>query len=423
MSYRRKTQRGSWDENKMENAIAKVLSQELSIREAAAQFNVPKSTLARRSGNKNKIAVGTKKHLGRFVSDLPPEFEVELKQHILDMESRFFGLTCLEVRQLAFQVAEQNSIPHRFKVEKQMAGKKWLACFLARNKEISVRKPEATSIARATGFNRPAVSKFFNLLKKVIDEKKVTGSRIYNCDETGMSTVHQPSRILAMKGKHQIGALTSAERGKNITVVCCVSATGHFVPPAFIFPRKRMKAELMDSAPTESLAVCEKSGWMTAKVFRQYLEHVVKHCHPTPEKPILLILDGHSSHTKSLEVLDYATQHGVIMICLPPHTTHKLQPLDVSFFKPFQTYYDHYVERWLRAHPGRGFGEFQVAAAVSEAFGKAGTVSVAVNGFQKCGIWPFNDDIFAEHEFQAALTTDRPMPAAGVWHFIYVIYI
>jgi hypothetical protein len=397
----------------MVTAISKVLTKELSIREAADQYNVPKSTLARRAGNKNKIAVGSKKHFGRFVTDLTPEFEQELKCHILDMESRFFGLTCQEVRKLAFQLAEQNNVQHRFNPDNQMAGKKWLAGFLARNCEISVRKPEATSIARATGFNQPAVCKFFTLLEKVIIERQITGSRIYNCDETGVSTVHQPSKILAKKGKHQIGALTSGERGRNITVVCCVSATGHYVPPAFIFPRKRMKAELMDNAPNESLAVCEKSGWMTSLVFRQYLEHVVKHSHATIDNPILLVLDGHSSHTKSLEVLEYATQHGVIMICLPPHTTHKLQPLDVSFFKPFNTYYDQHVQRWLRAHPGRGFGEFQVAAAVCEAFGKAATMSIATNGFKKCGIWPLNKYIFEDHEYQAALTTDRPLPSSS----------
>jgi len=162
----------------------------------------------------------------------------------------------------------------------------------------------------------------------------------------------------------------------------------------------------MDSAPTESLAIYEKSGWMTGVILRHYLEHVVKYCRATSADPVLLILDGHSSYTKSLEVLEYASQNG---LSLPPHTTHKLQPLDVSFFKPFNTYYNQYVKRRLRAHPGRPFGGFQVAAAVSEALGKAGTVNVAVNGFKKCGIWPVNEHIFEEHEFQPALTTDRPM--------------
>ena len=69
-------------------------------------------------------------------------------------------------------------------------------------------------------------------------------------------------------------------------------------------------------------------------------------------------------------------------------------------YKPFNTFYDQHVQRWLRAHPGRGFGEFQVAAAVCEAFGKAATMSIATNGFKKCGIWPLNKYIFGDHEYQ-----------------------
>lgn len=116
-----------------------------------------------------------------------------------------------------------------------------------------------------------------------------------------MSTVHKPSKILGSKGKHQIGALTTAERGKNVTVVCCMNAIGQFIPPAFLFPRKRMKAELLDAALTEFIAFCEGSGWMTGAIFKQYLEHVAKHANASPDNKMLLILDGHSSHTKSID--------------------------------------------------------------------------------------------------------------------------
>ena len=54
------------------------------------------------------------------------------------METMFFGLTCQDVRKLAFELAQQNGIQHRFTTEKQMAGKEWLVVFLARN------KPQAT---------------------------------------------------------------------------------------------------------------------------------------------------------------------------------------------------------------------------------------------------------------------------------------
>lgn len=71
--------------------------------------------------------------------------------------------------------------------------------------------------------------------------------RIYNVDETGVSSVPKTyGNIIAEKGKKQVGILTSAERGKNVTAELCVSASGEFLPPLFIFPRQRMKASLLE---------------------------------------------------------------------------------------------------------------------------------------------------------------------------------
>ena len=128
---------------------------------------------------------------------------------------------------------------------------------------------------------------------------------------------------------------------------------------------------------------------------------------------MLLIVDGHNSHTKNIAVLDYATDNGTVLISLPPHTTHKMQPMDVTFYKPFQTYYDQYVQRWLTAHPGRPFTEFQVAGAVAEAFGKAASVRIAASGFESCGLWPVNENRWEDHEFSPADTTDRPAESAS----------
>ncbi|KAF8230506.1 hypothetical protein L208DRAFT_1216996, partial [Tricholoma matsutake] len=45
--------------------------------------------------------------------------------------------------------------------------------------------------------------------------------------------------------------------------------------------------------------------------------------------------DGHGLHETS-EIICLAELHSIIILCLPPHTTHKLQPLDVGIFGPFQ---------------------------------------------------------------------------------------
>lgn len=70
-----------------------------------------------------------------------------------------------------------------------------------------------------------------------MDKYKFPPSRIYNLDETGVTTVLKPRKIIAKKGIKQVGAIVSAERGTLVTVEMAVNALGHAVPPMFIFPR------------------------------------------------------------------------------------------------------------------------------------------------------------------------------------------
>lgn len=115
-----------------------------------------------------------------------------------------------------------------------------------------------------------------------------------------------------------------------------MSVTGHFVPPLFIFPRKRMdkNGRLIIGTPPDSIAIPQKSGWMNGEVFLQLLQHFKRHVQPKESNPIILILDGHASH-KELAVIEYARQHYIHMLSTPPHTTNKLQPLDRTFFFTF----------------------------------------------------------------------------------------
>lgn len=202
------------------------------------------------------------------------------------MSSRFFGITNFELRKMAFELAECNSVPHNFNRAKQCAGKKWLYSFRKRHRSLTLRKPEPTSYARATGFNKPAVHKFYGLLGDLITKHRLDGSRMYNCDESGMKTVQQQqAKVLAKTGARQVGAPTSAERSKNVTVICTVSGCGQFDPPCFIFPRKHENPVLMEHAPASSKGFFQETGWMSGDIFIKYLQHFIEFIKPTADKP------------------------------------------------------------------------------------------------------------------------------------------
>ena len=125
--------------------------------------------------------------LGSYRQVLPQEFETELVSHIMDMQSRFFGLTETNVRKLAYQLAMKNDIITPFDHKKKMAGKKWLENFLQRHKNLSIRTPEARSMGRAVAFNRPQEDRFFSILARQL-KKGFTASNIYNMDESPQAT-------------------------------------------------------------------------------------------------------------------------------------------------------------------------------------------------------------------------------------------
>ena len=49
------------------------------------------------------------------------------------------------------------------------------------------------------------------------------------------------------------------------------------------------------------------------------------------------ILDGHKTHTNNLPCIEMARKNHVIVLCIPPHCSHRMQPLDESFMNPLMT--------------------------------------------------------------------------------------
>ena len=181
---------------------------------------------------------------------------------------------------------------------------------------------------------KPCVDEFFHPYKEELLRDKFTAERIWNVDEMGLTVVHKPGKILAKCGEKQVGKITSGEKGQTITAVCAV-----YTPPMLIFKRKRMTDLILKGSPPGTIGAASENGWINSELFVKWLQHFVQHAKPGPDNKVLLVMDGHVTH-KSLQAIDYARENSIVMICLPPHTTHCMQPLDRTIYGPLKTAYN-----------------------------------------------------------------------------------
>ena len=100
---------------------------------------------------------------------LGDDVEKALYEHIKEMERRMCGLTTLDVRRFAYEIAVKTGANNPFNETTKMAGKNWLCGFFARHLDLAIKKSQATNIARALGFSKTLANAFFQIYRSVLE--------------------------------------------------------------------------------------------------------------------------------------------------------------------------------------------------------------------------------------------------------------
>ena len=372
-----------WSDDSMVAACNSVLKEGKGLREAARLYNVPIETLRRRVNGSVKF--GCKPGPPTVLTE---EEEDRLADYLIKMSEMGFGLLRDGVMGMAFNIVSKSQRPHPFK--NGSAGRAWFDGFIRRHPHLTIRSPQPLSYSRAVCANEETIHDFFGKLGALYGRLNLVSKpmQIYNCDETGVTIVFKPGRVVAEMGCRNVYAVSAAERGKTHTILSCVSASGVSLPPMMVYPRKRQVPQsLREGAYPNTLFVSSESGWINSELFIEWFNFFIHNIPPV--RPVLLLLDGHKSHA-SIELIELALSNNIHLLCLPAHTSHLLQPLDVGVFKSFKTNFNKACSKYMSQNPGRVVTVDVIASLVAEAYAASFTPMNIMKGFKKTGVWPIN---------------------------------
>ena len=175
-------------------------------------------------------------------------------------------------------------------------------------------------------------------------------------DESGFPLDYKSLKVVAEKGCKHPTTIIGGDKSQ-ITVLARVSAAGITMPPMVLFDRKVLKPESTVGEVPGTLYGLTDNGWSNSEMFSLWFQnHFLRHIPAV--RPVLLLLDGHSSHY-NLTTLKMAAKEKVIIFCLPPHTTHLAQPLDVSCFSSLKAAWHEECHMYSIHNPGKKITRFR----------------------------------------------------------------
>jgi hypothetical protein len=198
-----------------------------------------------------------------------------------------------------------------------------------------------------------------------------------------------------------------------VTLIAAINAAGWAVPPFLIFAGQYHLSAWYEEAdiPRDWAIAVSDNGWTNNELGVAWLKHFDAH---TKTRVIgtrrLLILDGYESH-QSLEFQELCKENNIYTLCMPPHSSHLLQPLDVGCFSPLKRAYSREVESLIRHHINH-ITKLEFLPAFKTAYDRSFTSANICSAFQGAGLVPLQPDaVLSKLDVQLQLRTPTP-PAA-----------
>jgi DDE superfamily endonuclease len=366
----------------------------LKLPRAADVYNVPESTLRhRRYGRKSRrdIQPNSRK--------LTNSEESVIVQYILDLDSKGFPPRLSGVEDMANHLlAERNA---------GRVGTRWASNFVRRQPQLKTRFNRRYDYQRAKCEDPILIEGWFRLVANTIAKYGIVDADIYNFDETGfmMGVI---STAMVVTSSERVGRAKQKQPGNRewVTAIQAACTDGWSLPPFVVVRGTYILDSWYDEfkLPRGWRISVSDNGWTTNEIGLDWIKHFELYTQPRKVGVYrLLILDGHDSH-HSTEFELFCKEHSIITLCMPAHSSHILQPLDVGVFSPLKKAYGKQIEHLMRGGQTHIMKE-DFFPAFRTAFPEAFSISNIQGGFRGAGLSPFDP--------QRVLDTLPPRPTTA----------
>ena len=376
----------------------------LSIRAAAKLYRVDHVTLSRRL--KGTLSRSDSMPKSRKLTSLEEETIVE---YIIDLDARSHPPRLASVEEMANRLLTERGAPH--------VGLRWASNFVKRQPLLRTRFLRRYDHQRAQCEDPDAIRAWFRLVKNMIVKYGVVDADMYNFDETGFAMGVITTGIVVTNAERRAQAkLVQPGNREWITVIQGVNATGWTVPPYIIVSGKFHLSTWYQNhtLPRDWVIATSSNGWTTNEHGLAWIRHFDQYTKPrTTGRYRLLVLDGHESHS-STDFELYCKENDIITLCMPPHSSHILQPLDVGCFSPLKRAYGGQIEKRVRAGTTH-ISKEDFFPAFFAAFQQTMTVQNVQGGFRGAGLIPHDpESVIARLDVKLRTPTPDPEGLAAI---------
>lgn len=351
---------------------------------ASKAYNIPRSTI------KNKLKDIFNKKPGR-PTVLDEDHEKSFVEHIFKMAEFGFPITELDLRFIVKGYFDKigRKVP-QFK--NNLPGIDWVRAFRKRNPKLTVRECSNIKVVRAA-VDEETIDKYFDNLTESLNN--VPPENLWNYDETNLRDDPGTNKVICKRGTKYL------ERVMNSTKTCtsimmCGNAVGEMLPPYVVYKSEHLWSTWTEGGPEGCRYNRTKNGWFDMATFEDWFFSCLLPKLKKQEGTKVLIGDNLSSHINA-EVIKECDKYDIRFVCLPPHSSHLTQPLDVAYFAPMKSMWRKILTTWKESDYGRNLSNIP-----KDVFPKllkelidslyADKSNNIVSGFRKAGIYPLTKE-------------------------------